>query len=455
MFVSGQDLPRIEPQARFVQLSMHSGDLTESQFIDAALLASGTSIESNERDEIDQLIRDLVNDLGSNKNAYDKGEQILQYLHDSVFSRYIENQTKIDTLIRRGTFNCVSSAVLYMAAGRAAGLNIQGVQTPDHAFVSVLIDSDIVDVETTNEWGYDPGKKKEFTDSFSGSTGYNYVPPGNYSLRKDINDKQMIGLILQNRIAELQRINNHKDAVPMAVDRYSLTLSDVAQKDMYDTFSNYASQLNGSGQYEKGITFLLEAINRWNSSSNVSKAIEALIHNYLLSLIENDQSLEAENYLSMLEAQEVMSPEAVQSDRAMIYDKRTIDLLNSDSSFAEIQPYLNRIYEEGFLLKDKWINYTLYNYIQEAEIVAGSQGWLKAYLFVKDAPVKIRNQRKYIQLLNSCKRNYVVTIHNSFADLYNSGKYSEAEELINEGLEQIPGDRTLTSDLQMIKNKSF
>lgn len=451
IFLYAQDLPRIEPQPQYVILSAHSGDLTEEQFIEGALLASGSTQRESDSIRIRSYITNLASRFTNINNEYEKGEEILLFLHDSLFERYIEDQTRINMVMTVGTYNCVSSAVLYMAAGRAAGLNIQGVRTPDHAFASVLIGGEIVDVETTNEWGFDPGQKKEFSNSFSGSTGYNYVPPGNYSLRKDISDKQMIGLILQNRIAELQRVNNHKSSVPLAVDRYALTLSDEARKDMYDTFSNYASQLNGSGQYEKGIEFLKDAVFRWNSSQNVTKAIEALVHNYLLSILDTGETTVAENYLIELRNEGILSENAVISDLRMIYDKRIVDMLNSDSRFDYIQQYLNKTYEDGYLQKNKWISYTIFNYVKETEIIASDDGWLEAYIFVENAPVDIRNQRKYIQLRNSCKGNYIITVHNQFADLFNNGMLLEAENVVRKGLANIPDDRTLLSDLQMLK----
>ncbi|MDA3810654.1 MAG: hypothetical protein PF518_10055, partial [Spirochaetaceae bacterium] len=313
IYLSAQELPRIIPLSEFVMFSSISGDLTREKFIKASLMASGSKQIANDTNKLVNFINETVLKVGTIPQEYEKGEIILQLLHDSIFNSYNEEQTRIDTVLNNGTFNCVSSAVIFMAVGRAAGLNIQGVRTPDHAFASIHINGNIVDVETTNEWGYDPGKKKEFTDSFSGSTGYNYVPPGNYRLRKDINDKQMIGLILQNRIAELQRINNHKETVPLAVDRYALTLTDDAKKDMYDTFSNYASQLNGSGQYMKGISFLEDAIHRWSSSANVTKAIEALVHNYILSLIEEGKTIDAENFLNELSADGILTLSSVTS----------------------------------------------------------------------------------------------------------------------------------------------
>ena len=139
----------------------------------------------------------------------------------------------------------------------------------------------------------------------------------------------------------------------------------------------------------------------------------------------------------------------------MIYEKRVVDLLNSGSSYNELQPFINKVYEDGYMTREKWIDYTLYLYIRESEILARSEGWLHAYLFVKSAPEDIINRQKYTRLLSSCKGNYVVTVHNRFADLYNNGDYSEAEEIILQGLSHLPGNKTLNSDLQMIRNKNL
>ena len=453
--VNGQVLPRIEPLPQLVNFSREQGELSKTQLIEVALIASGSTGINEDFQTINRFVKDLSDRVVHIKNAYDRGEEILQLLHDTLFVDYIEDQTKVDVLMALGTYNCVSSAVIYMIVGRAAGLNIQGVRTVDHAFASLIINQNMIDIETTNEWGFDPGTQKEFTDSFSGNTGFNYVPPGNYSLRANITDKQMVGLILQNRMALLQRMNKHGASVPLAVDRYALTQSDEALKDMYDSFSNYSSRLNAKGQYEKGINFLKKTISRWGSSQIVTKAIEALIHNYLLSLIEKSQTEEALSYLLDPENQNIITPASLEANKIMVYERMTVDWLNSDRSFAQVQSHLDRIWKEEHFPKKKWISYTLHNYVKESQIIARKKNWFAAYQFVLEAPVDIHHQRKYIQLLDSCKRNYVISAHNQFADLYNSGLYFKAKEIITEALSLLPKDKTLTSDLKRLKDKSF
>lgn len=449
-----EDLPRIDPLDFYSQISVVKSDLTEKQFVYAALLASGTGNIEVYTSKFTEAIDEIAAALPPGLSEYDKGEKILMLLHKQIFRRYREDQTRIDVVMDTGVYNCVSSAVFYMGAARTAGLPVQGVKTVDHAFISMEIDGRIVDVETTNIWGFDPGQKKEFTDSFTGSTGYNYVPPGHYSKRQNINDKELIGLILQNRIAGLQQMGNHRDAVPLAVDRYVLTGSEEARQDMFGAFSNYSSLLNSGGQYSAGIDFLASAIGKWGGNSKVHSALEALIHNYILSMLDNGKYDEAETYLNDLRGTGLVSVDAIRSSEEMIYDKKTVNYINSGKSYEEIQNFLDEIAGKGFLSQDKWADYTLYGITKEAERLVGTEGWLQAYLFVKNAPSGIQEKQKYRQLLENIKGNFVVVTHNSFADLFNAGKYDDAEKAVLKGLSLLPDNRTFLADLQLVRKKN-
>ena len=70
---------------------------------------------------------------------------------------------------------------------------------------SVLVNGQQIDVETTNPFGFNPGARKDFTDSFGKVTGFAYVPPGNYSDRRSIGEKELLSLILYNRVSEYVR----------------------------------------------------------------------------------------------------------------------------------------------------------------------------------------------------------------------------------------------------------
>ncbi|MDR3312276.1 MAG: hypothetical protein LBS64_03995 [Spirochaetaceae bacterium] len=151
-----------------------------------------------------------------------RAEYVLTYLHDRYLKAYSALQTRIDVLLTNGRFNCVSSAVFYTILANAAGLEVFGVVTRDHAFATVRINGETIDVETTNRYGFDPGNRTEFHDRFGQTTGFAYVPARNYRERAEIGLPELVSLILSNRITELEKSRRYIDAVPLAIDREAM-----------------------------------------------------------------------------------------------------------------------------------------------------------------------------------------------------------------------------------------
>ena len=192
----GTDSSLLDPDPLTLQYAGVEGPLPLHLFIEASLLFSG--VESAElpkyRDAVLQLVETFRQQTADLSDPKERAESILTYLHESVFSRYQELQTRIDTLIETGSYNCVSSAVVYTMFATAAGLRSSAVRTPDHAFCTVRIGDDVFDVETTSPYGFDPGSKKEFADHFGKVTGYAYVPLTHYRERTAVGQKKITRL---------------------------------------------------------------------------------------------------------------------------------------------------------------------------------------------------------------------------------------------------------------------
>ncbi|MDR3174091.1 MAG: hypothetical protein LBU19_07570, partial [Treponema sp.] len=58
-------------------------------------------------------------------------------MHREFLRSYSAMQTRLDTLLSNGRYNCVSSAVLYLILARSQGLDVRGVAARDHAFASL------------------------------------------------------------------------------------------------------------------------------------------------------------------------------------------------------------------------------------------------------------------------------------------------------------------------------
>ena len=179
---------------------------------------SGDNVSFMER------IREAAAEIGRAAPADipERGEYILNYIHRRFLRSYSGRQTRMDQLFNTGRYNCVSSAVLYMILAVSAGLDVSGVVTRDHAFVTVRAGTELIDVETTNRYGFDPGHRKDFHDDFGRTTGFAYVPARNYRDRSAISQLELVSLILSNRISEAESRNRYAEAVSLALDRAAL-----------------------------------------------------------------------------------------------------------------------------------------------------------------------------------------------------------------------------------------
>ena len=234
----------------FGDYAMKKEPLTVRELSELSLLASGleTGRISPYIRKIDSLLKQSESSVSSSMSDEEKGEALLNFLHDNLFRRYVTEQTRIDVLLDRGTYNCVSSALIYMILTRYHSIPVIGILTDDHAFCQLPFSGEEgIDVETTTAYGFNPGVRKEFQSSFSGRTGYTYVPPGNYRARQQIGDLDMAGLVLKNRLVELQKANRNLEALTLAADHLSLTGSALAREDYFNSLQNAAAYMNSRG----------------------------------------------------------------------------------------------------------------------------------------------------------------------------------------------------------------
>ena len=157
----------------------------------------------------------------------ERGRAILKLLYRDYLAAYSLNQTKIDLAMDKGFYNCVSSAVLYMAAAKAAELDVRGQRTTQHAFCSIYVPMTDgkpgqlkkIDVETTNPYGFNPGSKEEIEHE-SQIRKYYVVPKKYYSNRTEVSDGVFTGLIAGNLCSEYIKSENYKKAVPLGAARW-------------------------------------------------------------------------------------------------------------------------------------------------------------------------------------------------------------------------------------------
>jgi hypothetical protein len=504
----------LESDPGFAELGALPDPLDARELGTAALLASGIAPERIGAYEarLKGLYETLREEKGSIADPAALGEAILGYLHGSLFKTYEENATTLDGILDKGRYNCVSSAVLYMLAARSLGLEVEGVRTRDHAFCSLIAGERRIDVETTNPFGFDPGNKKEFKDSFGRATGYAYVAPGGYGDRKAIGGRDLIGLILSNRASTLERAGRFAEATRLGVDYDDLCRNEDSRSFLVDRINNLVAELESRRDYaraetaaraasatypEEGRLVALSRTAAYNRAAALARAgdwagafdlatalgselaaatggssggaaggadspdaktLDELASTSLSGLVQSyarrgDFTLARR---AVAERSDRAGPAAAATAYAAVGEIELVRAAN-ELPFAQARETADRVYASGEVSASRYAQAMATIYGNEAGRIGSAGDWLGAAALAEAgaarlAAVKAPSNEGLAQLARSLRRNFVVEAHNRFAKLYNAGDYAGAAAEIEKALASMPGDPSLERDLQTARD---
>jgi hypothetical protein len=339
----------------------------------------------------------------SHESAYELGEAILALAHERFLKRYVEAESRLDAAVLEGRYNCVSSSALYLILARAAGMEVGGVITKDHSFCVVRAEGRIIDVETTNPFGFDPGSKKEFHDSFGRVTGYSYVPPSDYRNREAVDGRHLMALILWNRATLLERSRQWAQAVALAVDAYTYSPGEGAQRQLEDRLYNNAGALLNEKRWREALPFLEHALGLYGPSLR----LEGLARQARLAILADEL--------------ELMAPQAGIAAISEAWEQGLMDRRHRDELLA---------YAYGRLADD--------------ERTTG--GWMAAWGILKQGMAAAPQSSQLARMSETARKNWTYEVHNRFATLYNAKNFQEALAVIEEALIVLPGERLFLED---------
>lgn len=271
------------PDPRYVEIGSITEPMPTRKLADACLIASGVPPER--MDYYLGRLRETFEALRARSERIQdpalRAESILPFLHRSLFKKYQADATTVDVVVDTGYFNCVSSAVVYLLAARVFVLPMKGVQTPDHAFCVLTVAGRDIDVETTNPFGFDPGTSKRFVSSFTKTTQFSYVPPGDYARRKIISEKDLVGLILHNRAIEMQRKARYLEALRLAVDRATGFPGTDSFDFLADVASNVCADLDRRGDASGSLAVAEHVLALAGSRAKAKDLHLVAVHNFV------------------------------------------------------------------------------------------------------------------------------------------------------------------------------
>lgn len=505
---SSEDL--FSPDPGFTALAPASGPseagrLALPRLVDAALLASGIEPDRMAAYEsrVNSLLAKLRAETGTSADPAALGEAVLAFLHREVFASYETDATTLDLALDAGRYNCVSSALLYMIAARSLGLEVIGIKTPDHAFCVLVVPAAAggarreIDIETTNRYGFDPGNKKEFTDSFGRVTGYAYTPPGAYARREKIEDRSFVGLILSNRASLLERRGRYREALRLGLDLDALAPGPESRNFLLDRVNNVAADLSRRRAFAGATAFAQAAVaafgevprlvelhrsaalneatalagaGRWEEALDTAGAliagtgpakadgagrelgslVEACVGSLAGAKIAASDFAGARAVLSARQGLlEQAAGSAAVSALALRINEAELADVAMRLPFREALAAANKALAEGSVSRARWDELAAYLYGTEANRLAATGDYLGAAAIAEEGagtvPAKAGALKRFAA---DVRRAFVAKAHNNFARLYNARDYGGALRVIQEALALLPGDPTLAADLE-------
>ena len=465
------DFPRLEPDPQALEYA-RIGVYSWTDLAEISLWASG--ITAGSRAGLEQIRAAAVELLSSPElplNGRERAEYILTFMHRKFLNTYSLYQTRVDTLLADGTYNCVSSAVLYMILAKSAGLDVSGVMTRDHAFAQVHINGESVDVETTNPYGFDPGSRREFHDQFGKVTGFTYVPARNYRDRAAISPIELVSLILSNRVAELEIRRRFAEAVPIAIDRAALLqgvryteklavgvdssapLFEDPRRDMMNRLFNYGAALLRAGREEDCLRWAAVAAPRFPDEKRWRELVLAAANNRVQKLVRSGQNIEARTFLERQHGALHAADYALLD--TMLLDAELVDGASKIRSVAEgdrILSVIEQARNSGRLNDDRVGELLTFAARKTASIISAVPGrdWLAAINYIEKAIDRFGSTRELEQILRNYRNNRAADFHNRFASAYNRHNFEEAARILVEGLAEFPDNRQLLADRRLI-----
>jgi tetratricopeptide (TPR) repeat protein len=469
--------PSLEPD-RLAEAYARRGAPGWEDFAEISLWASTgegqQAVPAGNSAPMDRL-RDAVQELrGSPElppNPRDRGEYILSWMHQKFLKSYSLQQTRLDTLLSGGRYNCVSSAVLYLILGSSAGLEIRGVMTKDHAFAAVRAGDEWIDVETTNPYGFDPGNRKDFHDQFGKLTGFAYVPARNYRDRAVISPIELVSLIFSNRIAELERRGRFAEAVPLAISRAGLLLGGAGggaasgnsgapadgaepapffedpRRDLMNRIFNFGAFLLKGGREEDALRWAVLAGARYPDEERWQEFIFAAANNRMIRQIRAGRLSEARTSLDLLapvlSAANFDRLDTVLTDTELM--NRASGIKNTGEAAALIAA-IDRAEGRMILPSGRAGELRVFAVEKAASILTAARDWPGAVAWLEEALERYGPSPRLEQSLRNCRSNLATDYHNRFAAAWNSRNYGEAEKILEEGLGLFPDNRQLLSD---------
>ncbi len=424
--------------------------MSSDEMFELALILSGVDAESDKGKAVLSSF-DILKSFAQSQDVLSleeekRGEKILSILYDNLLSQYVKTHSTVDMAFEDGSYDCVSSSILYVCLAKAAGLCVAAKNIPGHTYVCMHSGTKKIDIETTTPNGFNSRKEK--------LTEYNGV--------HEISDCFLLSLISKNLNSYYIEENDYMNAVSQAVMRlYFLQgfcsgiagLSDErkfvedARSDFDTTVSNYAEILKRNNLGIQSLDWLDRVALRWGKSEHLLRTYDDIACNaavYYLNKRDFDSAAYVlENYgnsIPLAQAKTIFTSK-LESDVKKSDFERALKCI----AFAEQNPLADNsdIAEQILSMKE-------YLWSTKIGMLTDSGLYLEAARLADKAVESVSGSSVIKKLSDSSWQIYDADVHNEYVRVLNSGRKKDALEILQNGLKNHPDSKILAGDLQNI-----
>lgn len=441
---------------------LFSSSLTGLDLIKVGLDFSSCAAETQEGQVILEQYQKLVQEVQSvqyqQMEKQELGEAILKLMYRDVLKKYSQLESSISVLFQKGLYNYVSSTLLYVALAKEAGLDTVIYKTTDHCFCAIQVDERLIEVETTNPYGFDPGTKKSLPAQKNGRTSWAIIPQKAYGNKIIVSDRVLASLVGGNISTLAMKNNDYRLAVPLSIARYELTRKEettaAAQvKEEFDIVAtNYVSHLQKQGRSLAALEWLEAALGKWEMSAIWQDCIDVVVHNAVVQYLKHSQTQQAQE---VYETWQQRLSEKTRDEVALNVFIGRMDAGIAQAEPAEALAFLQTMEDHPLASTVKGAaklkENREYVWQRQIKVLVDQQKFLEAAAVARQGVLSLGTSATLSNLEKQCLNNHAITVHNTYAALFNQKKYKEALEVVQQGLMEVPGNRTLQSDLKKVQ----
>ncbi|MBN1760544.1 MAG: hypothetical protein JW863_19605 [Chitinispirillaceae bacterium] len=471
------------------------------QLLSLALIASGDVREADAfakyHERVTRFVETVRPDVEKEDDFWKRGNLLYQRMRKEFLTAdssgelagYAFGQSQLSVLFEKGTYNCISSAMLYAILGRWFDMRIEGVITRGHAFLQITApDGKKLELETTAWNGFDLIHNEDFYRQQSsgwfkkrGIADHTY---DDYLVRKVVEPYLLIGHNMKNQ---------HTDFSRMAVEdvhrliEYRAYIDDTNVPNQIDLINTYRIELrdleekNAMATVRRFHRTILPGIalipDRCNHDSSVVMHTRSLLKQLLAAGEQAIDTLLARDTCTDADTVYGFFSEIVRDIKRTLPDDTTLTVFTMKMSRGVVNKLANRI--GGLLEKEKYASAA--SHYRGAESFVAEQVALfpdekdirfqygyfeekkQMVLFVeKDIDAFIRFSRDYLEKIGRDAVDDTVLLQNALYNVFvyiqyctERKEFEKAERLIDSTSTYLANDPELAQNMQWALGKAF